>query len=72
MAASTAGGDPNGVLILQDRADRSEATVFRAHTPPCGVCDTLINAFKLLASQQLGGDGPVEVLWMASTNEAGF
>ena len=71
VAASTA-GDPNRVLILQDRADRSEATVFRARTPPCGVCDTLINAFKILANQQLSGNGPVEVLWMASTNKAGF
>ena len=42
--------------------DRREAMVFRAHAPPHGVCDYMINTLKLLANQQLGGDRLVEVL----------
>ena len=52
--------NPNGILIIQDSTDRHEANVFRAHAPPHGVCDKLINALKLLANQQTGGDSPVE------------
>ena len=39
-------------MVFQDSMDRSEAKVFRAH----------VNAPKLLANQQTGGDILVEVL----------
>ena len=51
---------PNRVLVMQDSTDRREAEVFRAHCAPLGVCDTLINALKLLANQQKDGDSPVK------------
>ena len=28
---------------MQDRTDRREAKVFRAHAPPQGVCDNMID-----------------------------
>ena len=62
---------PNRVLVIQDSTDRREAEVFRAHAPPHGVCDNLINALELLAQQQLGGANPVDVLVEASKNEEG-
>ena len=34
----------NRVLVMQDSTDHREATVFRAHAAPHGVCDNLINA----------------------------
>ena len=35
---------------------RREAKVFRAHAPPHGVCDNLVNALELFANQQTGSD----------------
>ena len=34
-----------------------QATVFKAHAVPQGLCGNLINALKLLANQQEDGDG---------------
>ena len=50
--------NPNGIFVLQDSSDRREA---RAHAPPQGVCENLVNAVKLLAGQ-LGGGSVVEGL----------
>ena len=61
-AASKIGGNPNRVLVTQDSTDRFEAKVFRAHVPLQGLCENLMNALKLLANQQTGGDSLVEVL----------
>ena len=33
--------------------------VFKAHAAPLGLCDGLINALKLLANHQKGGDRPI-------------
>ena len=41
----------------QDTAN--EAKVFKAHAAPLGLCDNLIDALKLLAKQQKGGDSPI-------------
>ena len=49
--------NPNRVLVMHDSADPSKATVFRAHAPPQGACENVASALKLLANQQLGGDG---------------
>ena len=54
--------NPNRILVIHDSTDRREATGFRAHAAPHGVCDNLFNALKLLANQQQGGDSLVEVL----------
>ena len=39
-----------------------EKQTFFEHGAPQGVCDTLINALKLLANQQKDGDSPVKML----------
>ena len=41
--------------MVQLSANASEANLFRAHAAPQGLCDNLINASKLLPSQQKGG-----------------
>ena len=41
---------------------RREAKVFRAHAPPHGVCDNLVNALELFANQQTGCNSPVDML----------
>ena len=43
---------PNRILVVQLGANANEAQVFRAHAAPQGLCDNLIDAFKLLANQQ--------------------
>ena len=53
---------PNRTLVMQDSKDRREATFFRAHAAPHGICDHLVNAVKLLANQQQGCDNLVEML----------
>ena len=53
--------NPSRILVIQDCTDRREATVFRAHAAPHGVCGNLVNALQLLANQQQGGDSLVEV-----------
>ena len=50
---------PNRVLVIQDSVDPCEASVFRAHAAPQGLCDNLINSLKLLTNQQRDGDSPV-------------
>ena len=49
-------------MVIQDSTDRREATAFRAHFPPQGVCGNLINAFKFLENQQKDGDSPVKMV----------
>ena len=51
---------PNRILVVQLSASANEAKVFRAHAAPLGLCDNLVNALKLLANQQKGGDSPLE------------
>ena len=62
-ASSTVGGTRADLLVIQDRANPSEAKVFRAHALPQGVCENLVCALKLLADQQTGGDGLVDALF---------
>ena len=54
--------NPNRVSVIQESADPSEATVFRAHAPPPGACENLVCTLKFLANEQPGGDSPVQVL----------
>ena len=56
MVASTIGGAPNRVLVVQDDTGHCNAKVFRARAAPQGMCDNLINVFKLLANEQKDGD----------------
>ena len=51
---------PNRILVVQLSANANEAEVFKAHTAPLGLCDNLINAQKLQANQQKGGDSPIQ------------
>ena len=63
--------NPNRFAVTQDSTDRGEAKVFRAHAPPLGVCDNLINA---LSSWQTSSRRKVTVQWKcwlrASKNKA--
>ena len=43
-------------------ARTDEKQTFFDHGAPQGVCDTLSNAFMLLANQQKDGDSPVKML----------
>ena len=61
-AASTVGGVRTESWSYKMGTDRREPKVFRAHAPPHGVCDNLINALELLANQYQDGDSPVRVL----------
>ena len=45
--------------MVQFGVSASEAKVFKAHAAPLGLCDNPINALKLLANQQKGGDSPI-------------
>ena len=54
---------PNGVLVIQDRADPSDAKVFRAHALPQGVCENVVCAMKLLANLRTGGDNLVDTMF---------
>ena len=42
---------------MQTRESFEQTKVFKAHVVPQGLCANLINALKLLANQQEGGDG---------------
>ena len=61
--------NPNSILVIQHSADRRDATVFRSHAAAHGVCDNLVNAFKLLATQQQNGDSLVKVLVVEGLQE---
>ena len=45
---------------VQLGVNANEAKVFKAHAAPLGLCDTLVNALKLLANQQKDGDSPIQ------------
>ena len=62
--------DPNRVLVIQDRADPSEAKVFRAHGPPQGACGNLMSALKLLANQQTGGNSLLDTIFEAQDEKS--
>ena len=49
----------NRILEVQIGTKEDEAKVFRAHAVLQGLCENLINAHKLLASQQKDGDSPI-------------
>ena len=51
---------PNRLVVVQTRDSASQAKVFKAHAVPQGLCENLINAFKLLANQPKDGDSPVQ------------
>ena len=55
--------DPNRVLLIQDSADSSEATVFPAHVTPQGARENLICAVKMLANWQTDGDHLVDTIF---------
>ena len=42
--------------MVQFGVNANEAKVYKAHATPLGLCDNLINAFKLLANQRKDGD----------------
>ena len=48
--------------MVQFGTNEEEAKVFRAHAVPQGLCENLINAFKLLANQQRDDDSPIQNL----------
>ena len=60
LAVSTIGGLRTGSLVVQDSVDPREATVFRAHAAPQGLCDNFTNSLRLLTNQQKDGDSSVE------------
>ena len=51
---------PNRILVVQLGTNAHEAKVFKAHAAPQGLCETLMNALKLLANQQTDGDSPIQ------------
>ena len=55
-------------LIRRDEPLR-QAKVFKAHAAPQGVRENVINALKLLASQQKDGDSPIQ--WVARSTPTG-
>ena len=54
------GEHPTCFLVVQPGTNEDEATVFRAHAVPQGLCENLVNALKLLANQQRDGDSPIQ------------
>ena len=50
---------PNRILVVQLGVNANEAKVFKADAAPLGLWENLINALKLLANQQKGGDSPI-------------
>ena len=46
--------------MVQLGTNEDEATFFREHAAPQGLCENLINALKLLANQQTDGDSPIQ------------
>ena len=53
---STAGSNQTGFLVVQTGESFNQAKLFRAHAVPQGFCGNLINALKLPANRQEGGD----------------
>ena len=51
---------PNTILVVQLGTNEDDANVIRAHAVPQGLCENLINAFKLLANQQRDVDSPIQ------------
>ena len=51
---------PNGLLVVQTGGSVNQAKVFKAHAVPQGLCGNLINALKLLATQQEDGDALIQ------------
>ena len=49
---------------MQLGTNEDEAKVFRAHAVPQGLCENLISALKLLASQQKDGDSSLQNIIM--------
>ena len=45
---------------MQLGTNEDEATVFRAHAVPQGLCENPIKALNLLANQQKDGDSPIQ------------
>ena len=56
---------PNRILVVQLGTNEDEATVFRAHAVPQGLCGNLMNALTFLANQQKDGDSPIQNIVMA-------
>ena len=52
----------NKLLVVQTGESFEQAKVFKAHAVSQGLCENLINALKLLASQQEDGDGSYRTL----------
>ena len=52
--------EPNRLLVVQTGESVQQAKVFEAHAVLQGLCANLINALKLLATQQEDGDGLVQ------------
>ena len=53
---------------MQTEESFEHAKVFKAHAVPQGLCANLINALKLLASQQEDGDGLTQNIVTGHTN----
>ena len=51
---------PNRLLVVLTGDSIEQATVFKAHAAPQGLCANLVNALILLANQQEDGDGLVQ------------
>ena len=49
---------PNRLLVVQTGDSASQAKVVKAHAVPQGLCENMMSALKLLASQQKNGDSP--------------
>ena len=62
---------PERILVVQLDTNEDEATVFRAHAVPQGLCENLINALKLLVNQQRDGDSPNIVTGLRERSRGG-
>ena len=51
------GGNQTGSWLCKQGERVDQAKVLKAHAIPQGSCENLINALKLLANQQVDGDG---------------
>ena len=51
---------PNRILVVQLGVSATEAKVFKAHAALWVLCDSLINALKLLVNLQKDGDSPIQ------------
>ena len=57
MEKSTTRSNRTGFWSCKQVRSFEQATVFKAHAVPQGLCANLINELKLLANQQEDGDG---------------